>query len=73
MKDEGARFRSFSVPEDRCLRLHLKNVGKGMPETDIGGELEALHTICKPSFSTRPRMETKLTGCQRRISLLESG
>jgi hypothetical protein len=39
---EGVTFHTFSLPEDRCLRLWLKNLGKRMPEAEIKGELEAL-------------------------------
>jgi hypothetical protein len=40
---EGVSFHTFSVPEDRCVRLLLKNLDKRMPEAEIKGELEALH------------------------------
>jgi hypothetical protein len=39
---EGVSFHTFSLPQDRCVRL-LKNLGKRMPEAEIKGELEALH------------------------------
>jgi hypothetical protein len=39
---EGVSFHTFSLPEDRCVRLLLKNVGKRMPEDEIREELEAL-------------------------------
>jgi hypothetical protein len=35
-------FHSFSRPEDRCVCLLLKNLGKRMPEAEIREELEAL-------------------------------
>jgi hypothetical protein len=35
-------FHTFSLPEARCVRLLLKNVGKRMPEAEIKEELEAL-------------------------------
>jgi hypothetical protein len=31
---EGVSFHTFSLPEDRCVRL-LKILGKSMPETEI--------------------------------------
>jgi hypothetical protein len=40
---EGASFHAFSLPEDRCVRLLVKNLGKRMPEAEILEELEALH------------------------------
>jgi hypothetical protein len=42
-ESEGVSFHNFSLPEDRCLRLLLKNLGKRMPEAEIPKELEALH------------------------------
>jgi hypothetical protein len=32
---EGVSFHTFSLPEDRCVRLLLKILGKSMPETEI--------------------------------------
>jgi hypothetical protein len=29
---DGVSFHTFSLPEDRCVRLFLKNSGKRMPE-----------------------------------------
>jgi hypothetical protein len=28
---EGVNFHIFTLPEDRCVRLLVKNLGKGMP------------------------------------------
>jgi hypothetical protein len=39
---EGVSFHTFSLPEDRCVRL-LKNLGKRLSEAEIREELEALH------------------------------
>jgi hypothetical protein len=39
---EGVSFHTFSLPEDRCVRMLLKNLGKRMPEAETKGELEAL-------------------------------
>jgi hypothetical protein len=36
-------FHTFSLPEDRCVRLLLKILGKRMPEDEIKDVLEALH------------------------------
>jgi hypothetical protein len=41
-EDKGVSFQTFSLPEERCVRLLLKNVGKRMPEAEIKEELEAL-------------------------------
>ena len=34
-------FHTFTLPEDRCVRLLVKNLGRGMPESVVR-ELEAL-------------------------------
>jgi hypothetical protein len=38
-ESDGVSFHTFSLPEDRCVRLLLKNLGKRMPEAEIKGEL----------------------------------
>jgi hypothetical protein len=40
-ESEVMSFHTFSLPEDRCVRLLLKNVGKCTPEAEIREELEA--------------------------------
>jgi hypothetical protein len=40
---KGVTFHTFSLPEDQCVRLLLKNLGKCMPEAEIREQLEALH------------------------------
>jgi hypothetical protein len=40
---EGVSFHTFSLPEDRCVRLLVKNLGKRMPESVVREELEALN------------------------------
>ena len=39
---KGVSFHTFLLPEDRCVRLLIKNVGKRMPETVVREELEVL-------------------------------
>jgi hypothetical protein len=39
---EGVSFHTYSLPEDRCVRLLVKNIGKRMPESVVREELEAL-------------------------------
>jgi hypothetical protein len=41
-EDKGVSCHTFSLSEDRCVRLLLKYVGKRMPEAEIKEELEAL-------------------------------
>jgi hypothetical protein len=39
---EGVRFHTYSLPEDRCVRLLVKNLGRRMPESVVREELESL-------------------------------
>jgi hypothetical protein len=39
---EGVSFHTFSLPEDRCVGLLVKNIGKCMPESFVREELEGL-------------------------------
>jgi len=39
---EGVRFHTFTLPEDRCVRLRIKNLGMGMPESIVREEIESL-------------------------------
>jgi hypothetical protein len=39
---KGVTFPTFSLPEDRCVRLLVKNLGRQMPESVVREELEAL-------------------------------
>jgi hypothetical protein len=41
--EDGDGFHTFPLPDDRSVRLLLKNLGKRMPEPEIRKELEALH------------------------------
>jgi len=40
---DGVRFHTFTLPEDRCARLLVKNTGRGMPESVVREELESLN------------------------------
>jgi hypothetical protein len=50
---------NFSLPEDRCVDLLLKNLGKGMPEADVREELEALHIHVQTVMQLRSRRRVK--------------
>jgi hypothetical protein len=54
---KGASFHTLYLPEDRCVRLLIKNLGRGMPETVVREEIEALG-ICvqgvQQALSGRP-------------------
>ena len=36
-------FHTFTLPEDRCVRLLVKNLGRDMPESVVREELESLN------------------------------
>lgn len=38
----GVSFHTFSLPEDRCVRLLVKNPGRNMPEDVVREEMENL-------------------------------
>jgi len=40
---EGVSFHTFTLLNDRCARLRLKNLGKGMPESVVREEMEYLN------------------------------
>jgi hypothetical protein len=54
-ESEGVSCHTFSLPEDRCLRLLLKSLGKRIPETEIREELEALHIQVQAVMQFRSR------------------
>jgi len=35
-------FNTFTLPKDRCVRLLVKNLGRGIPESVVREELEAM-------------------------------
>jgi hypothetical protein len=39
---EGVSFNTFTIPENRCVRVLVKNLGRGMPESVVREELEAM-------------------------------
>ena len=39
---KGVSFHTYSLPEDRTVRLLVKNLGRKMPESDVREELEVL-------------------------------
>jgi hypothetical protein len=45
--EECVRFHTFTLPEDRCVRLLAKNRGRSMPESVVREELESLNIRVK--------------------------
>jgi len=40
---DGVSFHTFTLPEERCARLLVKNLGRGMHESGAREELESLN------------------------------
>jgi hypothetical protein len=40
---EVVSFHTFTLPKDSCVRLLVKNLGRGMPESVVREELESLN------------------------------
>ena len=40
---EGLSFHTFTLPVDHCVRLLVKNLGRGKPESVVRDELESLN------------------------------
>jgi len=56
---EGVSFHTFRLPEYRCVRLLLKNLGRGMPESVVRKELETLGIHVQGSRSCVPAVVTR--------------
>jgi hypothetical protein len=65
---EGVSFHTFSLPEDRCMLLLLKNLGKRMPETDIREELESLHIQVQAAMQLRSRRRDQVAEMERPLT-----
>jgi hypothetical protein len=44
---EVVSFHTFTLPEDRCVRLLVKNLGRCIPESVVRDELESLNIRVK--------------------------
>ena len=44
-KGKGVSFHTYSLPEDRTVRLLVKNLGRKMPESEVREELEVFGII----------------------------
>ena len=40
---DGVSFHTFTLPEDRCTRLLVKNLGRGKPQSVVREEMESLN------------------------------
>ena len=52
-------FHTFTLPEDRCVRLLVKNLGRGTPESVVREELEALNIHVQAFMQLRSRRHDK--------------
>jgi hypothetical protein len=59
--NQGVSFHTFSLPEDRCVRLLLKSLGKPMPEAEIREELEALRINVQAVMQLRSKRRDQET------------
>ena len=48
---DGVSFHTFTLPEDRCARLLVKNVGRGMPESGVQGRAGIPEHLCSWSHA----------------------
>jgi hypothetical protein len=60
---KGASFHTFSLPEDRCVRLLVKNLGRQMPKDIVREELESLgiRESCSSAQAAVTRRQPKRT------------
>ena len=56
---EGVIFHNVTLPEDRCVRLLVKNLGRGMPESVVREELETLGIHVEGARSCIPAVVTR--------------
>jgi hypothetical protein len=57
---EGVSFHTFTLLEDRCVRLLVKNLGRGMPENVVREELEAIDIHVQESCTCVPAVVTRI-------------
>jgi hypothetical protein len=57
---EGVTFHTFTLPGNRCVWLLVKNLGRGMPESVVREELEAMDIYVQGSCSCVPAVVTKI-------------
>ena len=62
---KGVTFHTFSLPEDRCVRLLVKNLGRQMPESVVREELEALGIRVQGVMQLRSGRRNQDTACDR--------
>ena len=56
---KGVSFHNFSLPEDRCVRLLVKNLGRHMPEDVVREELENLGICVQGVLQLRSSLRNK--------------
>ena len=56
---EGIFFHTFTLAEDRCVRNLVKNLGRGVPESVVREELEALSFISRLSCNSVPAVASR--------------
>ena len=56
---EGVSFHTFTLPEVRCVRLLVKNLGRGMPESVVREQLESLNIRVQGITQLRSRRRSQ--------------
>jgi hypothetical protein len=62
---KGVTFHTFSLPEDRRVRLLMKNLGRQMPENVVREKLEALEIRVQGVMQLRSGHRNQDTACDR--------
>jgi hypothetical protein len=65
---EGVSFHTFSLPEDRCVRLLVKNLGRRMPEGVVREELENQRTSVQGALQLRSGRREQETSNARQLT-----
>jgi hypothetical protein len=65
---KGVSFHTFYLPEDRCVRLLVKNLSKHMPEVVVKEELENLGICVHGVLQLRPGRRDQKTSKARPLT-----
>ena len=67
-KGKDVSFHTYSLPEDRTVRLLVKNLGRKMPESDVREELEVLGITVMSVLQLRSHRRTTDTAKDRPLT-----
>lgn len=60
---------TFSLPEDRCVNLLLKSLGKRMPEAESRKKLEVMHINAQAVIQLRSRCISNVASASNTTSV----